>query len=110
MRDEKGRRYSYKKTVIGNNVFIGVDSILMPGVIIEDRVIIAAGSLVTKSVPSGSIVGGNPARIIGAYDNYEKKALEQFISDQDLDKKVDYRTRIDKVLDSESKPFMKQPS
>ena len=36
----------------------------MPGVTIGDQVIVGAGSVVTKDVPSGSIVGGNPAKII----------------------------------------------
>ena len=36
----------------------------MPGVTIEDNVLVAAGSVVTKSVPKGYVVGGNPARII----------------------------------------------
>lgn len=108
-RDQKGRRYSFKKTIIGNHVFIGVNSIIMPGVIIEDRVIVAAGSLVTKSIPSGSIVGGNPARIIGSYDSYEKRALEQFVSDEDLDKQLPYRERIEQILDAEPKAFMKKP-
>ena len=71
IRDKHGRRYLYKRIVIKNNVFIGVDSIIMPGVIIEDNVIVAAGSVVTKSIPSGVIVAGNPAKIIGDYKKYQ---------------------------------------
>ena len=52
MNDEKGRRYLFKKVVIGNNVFVGVNAIIMPGVKIEDNVIVAAGSVVTKSIPA----------------------------------------------------------
>ena len=51
-------------TVIGNDVWIGYDSILMPGVKVGDGSIIAAKSLVTKDVPPYTIVGGNPAKAI----------------------------------------------
>lgn len=51
-------------TVIGNDVWIGYDSIVMPGVRIGDGAIVAAKSVVTKDVPPYSIVGGNPAKII----------------------------------------------
>ncbi|OFY38963.1 MAG: hypothetical protein A2X18_05435 [Bacteroidetes bacterium GWF2_40_14] len=49
---------------IGRNCFIAVGAIIMPGVIIGDEVIVGAGSVVTKNVPSNTIVAGNPARII----------------------------------------------
>ena len=49
---------------IGDNCWIGARSIICPGVKIEDGVVVAMGSVVTKSVPKGAIVGGNPARIL----------------------------------------------
>lgn len=48
-------------TYIGDNVFIGANAIIMPGVIIESNSIVAAGAIVTKKVCSGTIVAGNPA-------------------------------------------------
>jgi virginiamycin A acetyltransferase len=51
-------------TVIGNDVWIGFDSLIMPGVTIGDGVIIAARSVVTRDVPPYAIVGGNPAQVI----------------------------------------------
>lgn len=104
--DEKGRRYLYKKVIIGNNVFIGVNSIILPGVIIEDNVIIAAGSIVTKSVPSGTIVGGNPAKIIGLYDDFKKVALSSYKSDTDMDLTKLPKDRIIEILDHNFKPFL----
>ncbi|SMC75995.1 acyltransferase [Pedobacter africanus] len=104
--DQKGRRYSYKKVLIGNNVFIGVNSIILPGVKIDDNVVIAAGSVVTKSVPSGVLIGGNPAKIIGSYDEYKKRALESYTSDDDLDKNLNYKERIDKIIDSDFKKYL----
>ncbi len=105
--DEKGRRHLYRPVKIGNNVFIGSNAIIMPGVIIEDNVIVAAGSVITKSIPSGSIVGGNPGKIIGKFDDYKKRVLEGYISDMDMDFSKDFRTRIEEVIDEVNKPFMK---
>ncbi|MBB6214490.1 virginiamycin A acetyltransferase [Anaerosolibacter carboniphilus] len=51
-------------TVVGNDVWIGMESIIMPGIKIGDGAIIAAKSVVTKDVPPYTIVGGNPATII----------------------------------------------
>lgn len=51
-------------TKIGSKCFIGCASIIMPGVSIGDECIVAAGAVVTKDVPSHSIVAGNPAKII----------------------------------------------
>ena len=51
-------------TVIGNDVWIGYDSLIMPGITIGDGAIIAAGSVVAKDIAPYSIVGGNPAKEI----------------------------------------------
>ena len=62
---------------IDENVFIGIGSIIMPNVYIGKNSIIAAGSLVTKDVPSGVIVAGNPAKIIGSFNElHEKRKAE----------------------------------
>ena len=50
--------------VIGNDVWIGYESVIMPGVKIGDGVVIAAKSVVVKNVPAYTIVGGNPAGLI----------------------------------------------
>jgi acetyltransferase-like isoleucine patch superfamily enzyme len=54
----------YLHTRVGKNCFIGGRSLIMPGVTIGDGCIVGAGSVVTKSVPPGCIVAGNPARIL----------------------------------------------
>ena len=53
-----------KGIVVGNDVVIGMNSVILKGVHIGNRSIVAANSLVTKDVPDDCIVGGNPAKII----------------------------------------------
>lgn len=54
----------YKSTCIGDDVWIGANVIILPGVRIGSHSIIGAGAVVTKDVPEWSILGGNPAKII----------------------------------------------
>ncbi len=71
------------KTKIGNNVWISSGSIVLFGVDIGDNAIISAGSVVTKDVPAGSFVGGNPARNLSGLI---QKAWE--LTDTQQDEKV----------------------
>lgn len=54
----------YLHTRIGKNCFIGGQSLILPGIAIGDGCIIGAGSVVTKDVPAGCAVAGNPARVV----------------------------------------------
>ena len=49
---------------IGNNVFIGAETVVLPGVTIGNNTVIGAGSVVTKDIPSGVVAAGNPCRVI----------------------------------------------
>ena len=53
-----------KKVTIGDNVWIGANALIMPGITVGQGSVIAAGAIVTKDVPDFAIVGGNPAKII----------------------------------------------
>ena len=62
------------RITIGNNVHVGTNAIIMPGVEIGDNCVIACGAVVTKDVASNSVVGGIPAKYIESIDEYAAKA------------------------------------
>ena len=62
------------RIIIGDHCFIGSNSILLYGVSLPDRTLVASGSVVTKSISEpGCILGGNPARVIGMVDSFLEK-------------------------------------
>lgn len=69
---------SHGKVVIGNNVWLGENVTILKGVEIGDNVIIGAGSIVTKSIPSNSVAVGVPARVISTMDEYYNKRKTQY--------------------------------
>ena len=58
---------------IGNNVFIGNNAIILPGVNIGNNCVIGAGAIVSKDIPDNSVVAGVPARLIESIDDYYNK-------------------------------------
>lgn len=67
------------RVTIGNNVFIGAESVVLPGVTIGDNVIIGANSTVTHDIPEGMVAVGSPARILCTTEEYldkERKRME----------------------------------
>lgn len=58
------------KVAIGDRVFIGAGSIVLPGVRIGSDVIVGAGSVVSKSIPDNTVACGNPARAVAATDEW----------------------------------------
>lgn len=61
-----------KEIIIENDVWIGMRSIILKGVTIGEKSIVAAGSVVTKSVPANTIVAGNPAKVVKYLKEYKK--------------------------------------
>jgi len=51
-------------TKIGKNVFIGVNSVVLPGITIGDNVVIGSGSVISKDIPGNCIAAGNPCQVI----------------------------------------------
>jgi acetyltransferase-like isoleucine patch superfamily enzyme len=64
---------------VGNNVFIGSNTIIMPGVTIGNNVVIAAGSVVTRDVGDSIVVGGVPAKKIKTFAEYKESTLKKAV-------------------------------
>lgn len=65
---------------IGNRVFIGAESVILPGVTIGNDVVIGANSTVTHNIPSNSVAVGSPARVICTLEEYIQKEKERMKS------------------------------
>lgn len=61
-----------KKVTIGNNVWVGGNTVINPGVTIGDNVVIGSGSVVTKDIPSDVIAVGNPCRVLRPITDADK--------------------------------------
>ena len=72
---------------IGNNVNIGLNATIMPGVEIGDNVVIGLGAIVTKNVPSNSVAAGVPAKVIESIDEYSNKNKNKIIETKGLNYK-----------------------
>lgn len=72
------------KIEIEDNVFIGMNALIMPGVRIGKNSIVAAGSVVTKSFPEGSVIAGVPAKRIKSIDEYIIKNKDLLIDTKQL--------------------------
>lgn len=78
-------------TVVGNDVWIGMRATVLPGVVIGDGAIIAAGAVVSRDVPPYAIVAGNPARIVRT--RFDDATVERLVSIAWWDWPVDKITR-----------------
>ena len=85
----------FGKIKIGNNVHIGVNTVIMPGVTIGDDCIIGCGAVVTKDVPSGEIWGGVPAKRIKSVEEYYIQHEHEF----DHTKKLSFEEKKKYLLD-----------
>lgn len=94
---------------IGNNVFIGANTTILPGVTIGDNVIIGANGVVTKDIPENSVAIGNPCRVIKDYINYmyeNKKIMDNvpvfdekyIIGNIDEKRKREMREKLEKTI------------
>ena len=69
------------ETVIGNNVFIGMNAIILMGSKIGDNCIVGAGSVVSGTFPCNSVIAGNPAKVICSLEDFYKKHKEREVSE-----------------------------
>lgn len=68
-----------RKTIIGNNVFIGMNSIILMGTHIGDNVVVGAGSVVSGKIPNNVVIAGNPAKIICSLEDFYKKRKSEVL-------------------------------
>lgn len=100
VRDQDNSRHQrYAPIIIGSDVFIGVNTIVMPGVNIGSKVVIGAGSVVTKDIPDNSIAVGNPARVISSFDQLDIKIRQTCVNDKELSSITDYKQRVYKAIE-----------
>lgn len=76
----------FGKVTIGNNVFVGLGTIILPGVEIGNNVVIGAGSVVSQDIPSDTVAVGAPCKPIASFENYMKKSEDIIRKGFSLDK------------------------
>lgn len=74
----------FGKIIVNDWVYIGAGAQIMPGVTIGEGALVAAGAIVTKSVPPHTVVGGNPARVICSTDDYIKRNVKYNIGSKGM--------------------------
>lgn len=84
------------KVKIGNNVFIGINTIIMKNVTIGNNVVIGANSVVTKDIPDNTVVCGNPAKIIKKYDEFYEKRKQSY-KNEAVDMFIEYYKKYNNV-------------
>src|SRR5690606_1949375 len=83
-RDQHPQVDVFGPIVVRDHVFLGVNAVIMPGVTIGERAIVAAGAVVTRDVPSATVVAGTPARVISTLEAYRHRALERSLGTKGL--------------------------
>jgi acetyltransferase-like isoleucine patch superfamily enzyme len=72
---------------IGNNVFIGSRTLILPGVTVGNDVVIGAGSVVTRNLPAGQVYAGVPARRLSSIVDYREKVIAQSVGTKGMSAK-----------------------
>ena len=97
------------RVTIGNRVFIGAGTVVLPGVTIGDNVIVGANSLVAHDVPDNTVVAGNPAKKLSSLEEYLNKERNRmktgpcYGEEYTLGSHVSMRRRIEQKKDLEGK-------
>lgn len=71
---------------IGSNVYLGRDTVVLPGVTIGDNVVVGAGAIVTNDIPSNSVAVGVPAPVIKTLDEYKQSVAKKKLPTKGLER------------------------
>lgn len=72
--EKRNEQYEYAVPIhIGNNVWLGANTVINPGVSIGDGTVVGSGSVVTKDIPSGVVAAGNPCRVLREISDSDKQ-------------------------------------
>lgn len=74
----------FGQIIIGDNVFLGMNAVILPGVTIGDNVVVGAGAVVANDIASNMVVAGVPAKLICSLDQYKEKTLSKGVHIRDL--------------------------
>lgn len=96
----------FGKVIVEDWVYLGAECKIMPGVTIGEGSLVAAGSVVTKSVPPGSVVAGNPARYICSVDEYAERNMKYNLNT----KKLGREEKRSVLLSIEDEKFIRKTS
>jgi maltose O-acetyltransferase len=96
------------KVNIGDRVFVGASSIILPGVTVGSDVIIGAGSVVTTDVPDGVVVAGNPAKVICLTKDFIEKRAKEMKGAPIFDKKYTFESGVSEALQNEMNKKMSE--
>lgn len=89
------------KITIGNKVFIGGGSIILPGVTIGDNSIIGAGSVVKHDIPSNVVAAGNPARVLFSMDEFLLRHKNKMADSPCFGEEYTIRRNVNKAMKDE---------
>lgn len=95
------------RVTVGDRVFLGAGSIVLPGVTIGSDVIVGAGSVVTHDIPSGQVWAGNPAKQIGTTEAFRKKHMDSMKTAPCFDESYTVRKGISDEKKQEQKQALK---
>lgn len=96
------------RVVIGNNVFVGAETVVLPGVKIGNNVIIGANSTVTHDIPDNSVAVGSPAKVICTMEEYLEKERNVMKNAPVYDKSYTMREAINKKKKNEQNEALKK--
>lgn len=98
----------FGKITIGDYTYIGEQCLIMPGVTIGSDVIVGAATTVTKSIPDGVVVAGNPARIIGKTSDFVQKVDKMQVVDKDVFYNLNPKDRAVYIMNLDESKFVKK--